>query len=966
MNFTYEKSRDKHLTAKERIEKALGLSENDGVIDAQFLTADGKKAVAFLGLPYEAPICLRLFSFPEFCAFLDSIGDDCCLFSFFGKDITLRTEKNTYDIPENVKKIIVSAFEDMICAKGSLGPSGEHIIDLKMPRVGTHYDINLLLGCRVDASEPLLTTPKASLDSFGRGAFRSVANMNVTASRFDLIPEDSGEPCNRQFYIFEDGKQIFYSANAEENIADAFCVHAQNHTVITYETKCGLIIKRTIFILPFEDGMPDAVEAQRIEIRNIGSKPRKLKVVTTGMFALCSPESMTNDILYASITWEGAVAKKDGKPVAVCPIPNPAYLKKTRRFATLFCDGEAFDDFTENYINFIGRGTLEHPEHGAYLTSAHTQKVVPFYALGKTITLEPKKQKKIDCYVGIVSGKGDISPVFDEKFGAFADKYANEAAFDEAFAAMKQFYKTYSSYVKVSTGDDFFDSYVNNNLPFQVLYQSFVSRSFAWTQKSFREIGFREIQDVYASVYYMTAMGKGELARSLLSKWVSNVYKMGYANHNFFFSGKEPGFCSDDALWLTQAVYRYVFLTEDFAFLDSEFPVAGTKGETRKLWDTLMATIEYSGKISVGAHGLPLLDRADWNDALKLDDNWIDGPTKEKLYAKQLEETGAPYGTKFESNYCESVMNAFLLKIAYDNLYELAMATGRKECAADIAARAESLTEKIQASAWKENFFARALINHGEYSFLGAKGDGLGTDKTKDGSYFLNSFSWALLANVATEDEIRIMLDTIRDNLTTEYGPILCTQCDLERVATGTATGLYFRGDRENGGVFKHAAMMAAVASLKQAKKVKDESIATDLLRLGYGILDNVLPYKTLKNPFVSKGNPRFCTQYTNSITGENVGPMLSGTASWLTLAIFEMLGIAYTADGIELSPMLPEGTEEIKYTITKGAVYNITVTKNAGFARVTEKTKCTFDGKECGNTFPMLEDGVHEIVIAL
>ena len=94
--------------------------------------------------------------------------------------------------------------------------------------------------------------------------------------------------------------------------------------------------------------MPDAVEAQRIEIRNIGSKPRKLKVVTTGMFALCSPESMTNDILYASITWEGAVAKKDGKPIAVCPIPHPMYLKKTRRFATLFCDGEAFDDFTEN------------------------------------------------------------------------------------------------------------------------------------------------------------------------------------------------------------------------------------------------------------------------------------------------------------------------------------------------------------------------------------------------------------------------------------------------------------------------------------------------------------------------------------------------------------------------------------------------------------------------------------------
>ncbi len=965
MNFTYEKSRDKHLTAKAKISNVFSLSEKDGIIDAEFLSADRARAVAFLGLPYPAPICLRLFSFPEFCAFIDSIPDDSILFKFFGSDITLQTEKNTYNIPEKIKDLIISSFEDMICAKGDLGEDGEHIIDLKMPRVGTHYDINLLLGCRVDADEPLLTTPKASLDSFGRGAFRSAANTNVTASRFDLIPEDSGEPCNRQFYIFEDGKQIFYSANAEENVEDAFCVHAQNHTVITYQTKCGLVIRRTIFILPFEDGMPDAVEAQRIEICNIGNTARKLKVVTTGMFALCSPESMTNDILYASITWEGAVAKKGGKPIAVCPIPNPMYLKKTRRFATMFCDGEAFDDYTENYINFIGRGTLEHPEHGAYLTSAHTQKVVPFYALGKTITLAPKKAKKLNCYVGIVAGKGDITPVFDEKFAAFADKYCSDSAFDEAFAAMQSFYKTYSSYVKIDTGDTLFDSYVNNNLPFQVLYQSFVSRSFAWTQKSFREIGFREIQDVFASVYYMAAMGKGALARSLLSKWVSNVYKMGYANHNFFYAGKEPGFCSDDALWLTQAVYRYVFLTGDFAMLDAEFPVAGTN-ETRKLWDTLMATVEYSGKISVGKHGLPLLDRADWNDALKLDDNWIDGPTKEKLYAEQLAKTGAPYGTRFESDYSESVMNAFLLRIAYDNLAELAKATGRAGDAADLAVRAAELTENIQKHAWKENIFARALINHGEFAYLGAKGDGLGTDKTKDGSYFLNSFSWALLSEVATEEEIKTMLGTVREHLTTEYGPVLCTQCDLEKVATGTATGLYFRGDRENGGVFKHAAMMACVAAFKQAKVVKDEALAKDLLHLAFGIMENVLPYKTLTSPFVMKGNPRFCTQYTNSQTGENVGPMLSGTASWLTLAIFEMLGISYTADGIKIDPMLPEGTEEMCFTITKGAVYNITVRKNAGFARVGAGTKCTFNGTSCGNTFPMAESGINEIVIEL
>jgi cellobiose phosphorylase len=101
-------------------------------------------------------------------------------------------------------------------------------------------------------------------------------------------------------------------------------------------------------------------------------------------------------------------------------------------------------------------------------------------------------------------------------------------------------------------------------------------------------------------------------------------------------------------------------------------------------------------------------------------------------------------------------------------------------------------------------------------------------------------------------------------------------------------------------------------------------------------------------------------------MTGENVGPMLSGTASWLTLAIFEMLGITYSADGIKIDPMLPEGTEEMSFSVTKGAVYNITVKKNAGFARVTENTKCTFNGTPCGNVFPMMENGVNEIVIEL
>ena len=90
-----------------------------------------------------------------------------------------------------------------------------------------------------------------------------------------MLPEENGFPANRQFYIIEKGKQIFYSANPTDgNIKSAVCRHSNNYSEIEYITECGLQIKEEYFASSISE-LPIATEVQRITIKThqIGKRP---------------------------------------------------------------------------------------------------------------------------------------------------------------------------------------------------------------------------------------------------------------------------------------------------------------------------------------------------------------------------------------------------------------------------------------------------------------------------------------------------------------------------------------------------------------------------------------------------------------------------------------------------------------------------------------------------------------------
>lgn len=966
--FLITNARNLAFSLRKNLAKRFGIDEKN-LTDFALLTPKTGSYLLLTGINKQLPVLKSALNQDNILSFFLSLDSqhsyrlDCANGKLSLSDDALKA----VNLPADMRTPLLNQIRSFEDYGGTINDKGEEVLNLKCPSVGVHYGVNLLLGNRMGFDHPLQTTPKSVVDYLGRGSFRGHSSFQVLATSWGLLPEENGFPANRQFYLLEDGHEIFYSATIDDSIKKAECIHSQNLTTISYVLNCGLKITRTIFLLPQYEGLPDAVEVQSINIANLTDRTRNLRLVYTGMFGFANPHCQEEDVIYSTLITQGQVLTNDAHEiVAITPSYYPEYFKREIRFCSLKdADGYA-DSFATNYQDFVGRGSLAQPEGLGHLDNALSLKGPNFFALGKPIVLDPHGKHDLDTFTGVVDatkthGDEDLE-LLEDQLDRLLTHFAHHEQIKKEISHLSHDYQRYSSFLQIQKAQDpSFVTYVNTNLPFQVCYQTFVSRSFAMTQKGYREIGFREIQDLYASMYYLYSQGKKTLLRELLSQWAENVYAFGYANHNFFFVGKEPGQCSDDPLWFVMAVYRYVSLTGDKEFLGKHFLMAGSS-KRRSILDTLKAIVLYSGSISVGKHGLPLLDCADWNDCLRIDPDYLDGPTKEKAYRSQLRKNRESFGAPFISDYSESVMNAFLLVIAAKNLSELCQLAGQPDAAKTYDSKAQDMTQKIQASAYIHGYFARVLINRDNphhIRYIGSAKDGLSLDPSLDGSYYLNSFSWSLLSGVAREAQIKEMLPVLDRALKTPAGFKLCTMHDLSLAgAKNSATDHYFVGDRENGGVFKHATMMLTVALLQSSKTVKDPDLQAKLLSEAYEMLDIVMPYRTLQNPGKYKGNPRFCTQYNNSRTEENIGPMLSGTATWLTLSVLEEIGLEMHADSFALKPALRAEETDFVYTLSlKGSLLKVEIRKPAGSACNPTKVSVILDGKPVSFPLPVFHD---------
>ena len=142
--------------------------------------------VGACGMEFYAPVSDYILNTPELFCYIASFGAANHLFAFDGGNVRHYTDDGEKLLPEDTAQALISVYETVMKSGGTIGSEGEHIIDLKGNKIGTHYDVNLLIGNRIGFEYPMLTTPKGALDSLGRGSFRAGAARPVSYTHLTL------------------------------------------------------------------------------------------------------------------------------------------------------------------------------------------------------------------------------------------------------------------------------------------------------------------------------------------------------------------------------------------------------------------------------------------------------------------------------------------------------------------------------------------------------------------------------------------------------------------------------------------------------------------------------------------------------------------------------------------------------------------------------------------------------------
>jgi cellobiose phosphorylase len=389
--------------------------------------------------------------------------------------------------------------------------------------------------------------------------------------------------------------------------------------------------------------------------------------------------------------------------------------------------------------------------------------------------------------------------------------------------------------------------------------------------------------------------------------------------------GSENVGFSDDHLWAVLAVSAYLKETGDLSILDEPLTYSDDRSVCEDLYRHLLRAIHYSYNDG-GAHGLPRLRAADWNDTIG------EGPDDE---------------------VSESVLVAIMLVRMADEMVRLTRAAGRAETVIEHGGRqmnvidylqsvSRTVAEAVNREAWvAEGWYARGTDGQGEW---------FGVPEREQGKIFLEPQPWAVMAAVADAERGRTAMDSVHERLFTPNGiQVLAPACS---VAPSGNFHVFPKGAKENGAIFCHPNPWAVCAEALLGRGERAFEYYRAILPPAASEPD---PAHYCAEPYVY-GQQRYGREHREF--GKCAGTWLTGTAAWNYVAATQyILGARPDWDGLRIDPCVPADWRGFSVSRKfRGATYQITVENPDGVCKGVRSV--TVDGEPIeGNLLPAFGD---------
>lgn len=406
--------------------------------------------------------------------------------------------------------------------------------------------------------------------------------------------------------------------------------------------------------------------------------------------------------------------------------------------------------------------------------------------------------------------------------------------------------------------------------PVQSVHTGRYSRSISQHAAGVRTMGFRDTcQDMLAIAYR-----KPDWAMGVFRYLVSQQYEDGHTPHQVNLIERlpaEPHIHIDNPLWLAMLAYALLAETGASGLLDEQAPWLSARDDLSavggaSVWEHLLRIPDFF-EANLGAHGIPLTHKGDWNDSIGRFSRQGRG---ESLFAAQ--------------------QYVYVLR----QLAEIARWRGEGAVAERLDGLRAKQTAAILACAWDGEWWRRGFDDDGQP---------IGSAACAHGKIWLNTQSWAVLADVGSRDQqVRGMdavarwLDTNRCGIRKLY-PSFPTFPEVDDPYSG-----YTPGSGENGAIFCHANTWAIIAEALLGRADRAWHYYRQLVphlalqRVGLERYQ-AEPYAYVSN-ILGPENPKFGWANVTQVTG---------TAAWMDVAATQyLLGIRPELEGLRVAPVLP------------------------------------------------------------